>query len=39
MAVTGHTTLAEVERYTRAADQERLAKGAVAKIGRRPEDT
>jgi integrase len=31
-AVTGHTTLKEVTRYTRAADQKRLAAGAVAKL-------
>jgi len=31
-AVTGHTTLKEVARYTRAADQNRLAAGAVAKL-------
>jgi hypothetical protein len=31
-AVTGHTTLKEVARYTRAADQTRLAAGAVAKL-------
>ncbi|MCW5697307.1 MAG: tyrosine-type recombinase/integrase [Bauldia sp.] len=31
MAVTGHKTLAEVERYTRAADQERLSEAAVEK--------
>ena len=31
-AVTGHTTLKEVARYTRAADQKRLAAGAVAKL-------
>jgi integrase len=31
-AVTGHTTLKEVARYTRAADQRRLAAGAVAKL-------
>ena len=31
-AVTGHTTLKEVARYTRAADQRRLAEGAVAKL-------
>jgi integrase len=30
-AVTGHKTLAEVERYTRAADQERMARSALAK--------
>jgi hypothetical protein len=28
-AVTGHKTLADVERYTRAADQERLARQAI----------
>ena len=31
-AVTGHTTLKEVARYTRAADQKRPAAGAVAKL-------
>ncbi len=31
-AVTGHTTLKEIARYTRAADQKRLAAGAVAKL-------
>lgn len=31
-AVTGHTTLKEVARYTRAADQKRLAAAAVAKL-------
>ena len=31
-AVTGHTTLKEVARYTRAADQRRLAAGVVAKL-------
>jgi integrase len=31
-AVTGHKTLKEVARYTRAADQKRLAAGAVAKL-------
>jgi enterobacteria phage integrase len=31
-AITGHTTLNEVARYTRAADQRRLAAGAVAKL-------
>ena len=29
MAITGHQTLAEVERYTRAAEQERLARQAI----------
>jgi site-specific recombinase XerD len=28
-SITGHKTLAEVERYTRAADQERLARQAI----------
>ncbi|WP_315729296.1 MULTISPECIES: tyrosine-type recombinase/integrase [unclassified Bradyrhizobium] len=28
-AITGHKALAEVERYTRAADQERLARQAI----------
>ena len=31
MAITGHKTLAEVERYTRAAEQERLARQAIKK--------
>jgi integrase len=30
-AISGHTSLREVERYTRAADQVRLAKAAMAK--------
>jgi len=30
-AITGHKTLAEVERYTRAADQVRLARQAIRK--------
>lgn len=30
-AITGHRTLAEVERYTRAADQEMLARRAIEK--------
>jgi enterobacteria phage integrase len=30
-AITGHKTLAEVERYTRAADQERLSRRAIEK--------
>ena len=34
-AVTGHKSLNEIERYTRAADQERLAQEAVAKLRRR----
>lgn len=31
-AVTGHATLAEVERYTRSADQARMAEAAMARI-------
>lgn len=31
-AITGHKTLAEVERYTRAADQKRGAQAAMAKL-------
>jgi len=34
MAVTGHRTLSEVSRYTAAADQERLAKGAIHALSR-----
>ena len=30
-SITGHKTLAEVERYTRAAEQERLARAAIKK--------
>jgi integrase len=32
MAITGHTTLAEVERYTRDAAQKRLAERAMARL-------
>jgi integrase len=32
MAITGHTTMAEVERYTRAADQEKLGREAMGKV-------
>ena len=31
-AITGHKTLSEVERYTRAVDQERLATAAILRI-------
>ncbi|MFT8958613.1 MAG: site-specific integrase [Gluconobacter oxydans] len=31
-AITGHATLAEVQRYTRAVDQEKLAREAMARI-------
>ena len=37
-AVTGHTTLKEVARYTRAADQKRLAAGAIAKLAEQKPD-
>lgn len=33
-AITGHRTLAEVERYTREANQKHLAKAAVTHLGR-----
>ena len=33
-AVTGHRTLAEIERYTKAANQEHLARQAVVHLGR-----
>ena len=33
-AVTDHASLREVERYTLAADQERLARDAVNKLAR-----
>ena len=32
MAVLGHKTLSEAERYTRDADQARLASAAVARL-------
>jgi hypothetical protein len=32
MSILGHTTLAEAERYTEDADQERLAEDAVVKL-------
>jgi integrase len=35
-AITGHRTLAEVERYTRAANQEEMAKVAIGRIGPKP---
>jgi integrase len=31
-AITGHASLREVERYTKAADQERMARGALRKL-------
>ena len=38
MAVTGHHSLKEVERYTRAAEQRRLARAAIAQLPRRFEN-
>src|SRR5262249_8965815 len=32
-AITGHTTLKEVERYTKAFDRERLARAAMGRLG------
>src|SRR5262249_17458607 len=32
-AISGHRTLAEVERYTRKADQQRLARSAMERVG------
>jgi hypothetical protein len=31
-AISGHKTLKEIERYTKAADQERLARSAMARV-------
>jgi integrase len=31
-SITGHATLAEVSRYTKAADQQRLARSALGKL-------
>jgi integrase len=31
-AITGHATIAEVQRYTKAADRKRLARGAIIKL-------
>ncbi len=38
-AITGHKTLAEVERYTRAVDQEQLARSAVLRMTRDKPET
>jgi integrase len=38
-AMTGHASLSEVQRYTKAADQARLAREAVALRQRRAEQT
>ncbi len=35
-SVTGHATLKEIERYTKAANQEEWAKVAMSRIGNRP---
>ena len=32
-AISGHATLREVERYTKAVDQERMARAAMARLG------
>jgi hypothetical protein len=32
MSITGHKSLAEAERYVRAADQKKLADAAIEKI-------
>src|SRR5690606_33868012 len=32
-AITGHATLAEVSRYTKAAEQKKLAAAAIARLG------
>lgn len=39
MAITGHKTMKEVERYTRAASQKRLASSASQKMGRPETDS
>jgi site-specific recombinase XerD len=31
-SISGHKTLHEIERYTAAADQRRLSRGAIAKL-------
>ena len=33
-AISGHKTLKEVERYTKAADQKKLARAAIDKLGK-----
>jgi hypothetical protein len=32
-SITGHKTLGEIERYTKAADQVRMARAAIGRIG------
>ncbi len=36
-AITGHASLREVARYTKAADQQRLARAAMEKVSAKPE--
>jgi hypothetical protein len=31
-AISGHATLREVQRYTKAVDQERMARNAMARV-------
>jgi integrase len=38
-AISGHATLKEVARYTRAVDQARMARNAMARQGERPDNT
>jgi hypothetical protein len=38
MAITGHKTLKEVERYTKAADQERMAERAIERTESYPRE-
>ncbi|ASY70191.1 hypothetical protein SF83666_c27830 [Sinorhizobium fredii CCBAU 83666] len=38
MSITRHTTSKEVTRYTKAANQKRLAKSAVGLMNKAPED-
>ena len=33
-SITGHKSLAEIERYTKAADQKRMATAAIHQLGR-----
>ena len=37
-AITGHVTLEEVARYTRAAEQKRLAQSAIKRLGKQDEN-
>ena len=32
--ISGHKTLREIERYTKAADQRKLARAAISKVNR-----